>query len=160
MNKILIRDFIKVTDIGQIILWHSEYYSKKYGWNEEFEAYVAKALSEFVIRKDNKEKIWIIENESKVKGSVTLTKVTVTIAQLRWFFVDEELRGMGYGKKLMEQLLSFAKSSGYSEIILWTTYELSEAAYIYKKYGFELIEEFNHFVWGKEVTEQNYSKKI
>ena len=112
MKELKIRDTIKVTDIGQIVLWHADYYSKKYGWNKEFEAYVAIPLSEFVLRKDAREKIWIIEDESKVKGSIALTRFSGTVTQLRWFFIDEELRGMGNGKKLMEESIRIATSNG------------------------------------------------
>ena len=117
MNELTIRDKIKVTDIGQIVLFHAEYYSKKYGWNEDFEAYVAKPLAEFVLRNDKSEKIWTVEKEGFVKGAIALTRVTNKVAQLRWFYLVPELRGQGIGKKLMEHLVSFAETKKYEEII-------------------------------------------
>ena len=141
MKEIIIRDKIKVTDIGQIVLFHAESYSQKYGWNEEFEAYVAKPLAEFVLRKDKSEKIWVVEKDQEVKGAIALTKVTDKVAQLRWFSVVPELRRRGIGKKLMEHLVSFAEMKKYAEIISWTVSDLTEAITLYKKFDFKLEEE-------------------
>ncbi|MBN8572049.1 MAG: GNAT family N-acetyltransferase, partial [Ignavibacteria bacterium] len=77
-------------------------------------------------------------------------------AQLRYYIVEPEYRGMGLGKKLMDLFMQFLKEKNYRQCYLWTTDELKTAAAIYLAYGFELSEEKESNDFGKLVTEQRY----
>jgi GNAT superfamily N-acetyltransferase len=158
MEGYQVREYLKPGDIGKIVLFHGQYYSKRLGLNEEFEAYVAVPLSEFALRKSPVEKIWIIESDEQLIGTITLTKVSVETAQLRWFYVLPEYHGRGLGKLLMEKLLEFAGRKGYREITLGTVDSLKEAISLYKKYGFKLVDSHTHFIWGQTTTEETYLK--
>jgi ribosomal protein S18 acetylase RimI-like enzyme len=160
MNSYFIRTTIRLTDLSQIVLFHATYYHELYGWNEEFEAYVAKPLAEFVLARDPGERIWIVESGGEVKGAVALVKADADTAQLRWFYVEQELRGRGIGSELITLLLEFAAGAGYRQVILWTASNLLEAISLYKKHGFSLVEEEEHLAWGKQVTEQKWVKKV
>ena len=41
-------------------------------------------------------------------------------AHLRWFIVDDSLRGFGLGKQLLNSALAFADAQGFVQINLWT----------------------------------------
>ena len=73
---------------------------------------------------------------------------------------EPELRGQGIGSELITRLLSFAAETGYQRIILWTASRLYEAIALYRKFGFTLEEEREHFVWGNRVVEQLWSKGL
>ena len=160
MKTYTIRSAVHLADLSQIVLFHAMYYHDKYGWNEEFEAYVAKPLAEFVIARDPRERIWIVESDGRVKGAVALVKADELTGQLRWFYMEPELRGQGIGSELITRLLSFAAETGYQRIILWTASRLYEAIALYRKFGFTLEEEREHFVWGNRVVEQLWSKGL
>ena len=49
------------------------------------------------------------------------------------------VRGIGLGKKLIQQCIDFAKQAGYQNIYLETMPELKQALKTYEKFGFEYI---------------------
>lgn len=152
-----IRHDLKPGDTGHLIHLHGTLYSREYGYDNTFEAYVARGLADFVLNHNpEKERIWIAEDEGKIIGSVTIVRVTEEEAQLRWYFVLPEYRGKGLGQKLIGETVDFCRSIGYKSIILWTTSELKAAAHLYKKEGFVKTEEKTHVIWGSERTEEKY----
>jgi putative acetyltransferase len=61
--------------------------------------------------------------------------------ELRKMYFAKELRGRGYGKKLLERMIETARALGYKQIHLETNSALKEAIALYKKYGFAPVEE-------------------
>ncbi len=167
MNKqdynqgIIIRSEIKPGDVGSIIHMHGKLYAQEHGFNLTFEAYVAGPLSEFI--KDfnpANERLWMVEKENEVVGSIAIVKFSDEQAQLRWLLLHPDVRGRGIGKKLVEDAIAFARKCGYSSIFLWTVDILPQAAHIYRSYGFKITEEKRNPVWGLEMTEQKYELKL
>ena len=161
MGKVInIRNELAPGDIGAIIKLHGEYYARNNGFNYTFEPYVAIPLSEFVMNKKESESIWIVEKEGEVKGSIAIVDHGNNVAQLRWYLLDESIQGFGIGKELIDKAISFVMENHYSAIILWTIDEQKKAIEIYKKNGFQKVEEKRHVMWGKEVNEECYEKVI
>jgi putative acetyltransferase len=50
-----------------------------------------------------------------------------------------KVRGIGLGRKLIQQCIGFAKEAGYKNIYLETMPELKQALKTYEKFGFEYI---------------------
>ena len=61
-------------------------------------------------------------------------------AELVKFYIHRDFRGKGVGKRLMEESVQFAKSSGYQSIYLESLPEFSTAVSIYEKQGFAYLE--------------------
>jgi GNAT superfamily N-acetyltransferase len=160
MDEIIIRHIIKPGDIGSIIKLHGEYYYKNYELNASFEPYVAIPLAECIQRNLNNERIWVVEKDKEVKGSIAITKYNTTTAQLRWYLLDEAVQGKGIGGKLIKEAIAFSKEKKYKNILLWTFSELTKAILLYKENGFTLVEETGHFKWGKAIKEQCYELKL
>jgi len=154
--EILVRNNMQPGDLGQIVALHGTYYHAENGFDETFEPYVAIPLAEFVLRKSNAEKIWIVEYENQVKGCIAIVKADENTGQLRWYVLDKSIQGLGYGKKLIDAAIEFAWQAGYSKIVLWTISEQEKAISIYKKYGFKLVTQESTELWGKIVNEQCY----
>jgi len=154
---LIIRNELKVGDLGSIIYLHGILYAKEYGYDYTFEAYVAEPLGEFAKRANIRERIWIVEQNGKVLGSISLCEVSTNEAQLRWFLVSPELRGRGIGKRLLEALVNFAIEQNYKSISLWTVKGLDAAKTIYASFGFTLAEDVEHLIWGSIHTEQKYT---
>jgi putative acetyltransferase len=55
-------------------------------------------------------------------------------------YVAKEARGSGLGKELMEKSMSWAKSSGYTQVYLESMPELAKAVSIYEKVGFRSLD--------------------
>ncbi|MDQ0477191.1 GNAT family N-acetyltransferase [Chryseobacterium sp. MDT2-18] len=56
------------------------------------------------------------------------------------FYIHQDCRGKGLGKKLMEKSIEFAKKSGYQSIYIESLPEFSTAVSIYEKQGFTYLE--------------------
>ncbi len=157
---IRVRTTLKPDDISDIVRYHYEYYAKNYGFNHDFGKYVQGPLTEFYERHSPDEGIWLLTNDAGLKGCIALSRVTDEQAQLRWFYVDESIRGHGFGNRLIKHLLDFAVERNYGEIILWTVDLLDDARRLYERHGFVLVEEKQSNSWGRELVEQRYLKKF
>lgn len=78
------------------------------------------------------------------------------VAHLRWFIVDDALRGTGTGKKLLDAALAFVDAKGFAEAHLWTFSGLHVARHLYETRGFVLAEERPGTQWGNKVLEQRF----
>jgi len=151
------RRYIKPGDIGYLTFLHGIFYAKEYGYDQTFEAYVAKGLAEFVRSFDsNKDGIWLMEKEDQIIGSIAIVGHSKLEAQLRWFFVYPNYQGLGLGKELLKKAIQFCRDNEFKAIFLWTTNELSTAIHLYLKFGFVKTEEKAHKIWGKTVVEERY----
>jgi len=151
------RHQIKLGDIGYLTYLHGVIYAKERGYNQTFEAYVAGGLSEFVRSfSPDRDRIWLAEANGRIVGSIAIVGHLKTDAQLRWFLVHPDYRGLGIGKGLLNDALRFCRERKYKTVFLWTTSELTEAGRLYTRFGFEKTEEKTHKIWGKKVTEERY----
>lgn len=144
-------------DIGWIIHRQGLLYHEEYGWDETFEALVAEIAASFVMNFDPKlERCWIAEREGQVAGSVFVVKKTPDTAQLRLLYVDPGARGLGIGRRLVEECIRFARAHGYKTLTLWTNDILVSARRIYESSGFKLVAEEPHHSFGKDLVGQNW----
>lgn len=138
-------------DMGWITHRHGVLYSQEYGYDERFEALVAKITGEFIENLDPAhERCWIAERHGEIVGSIFLVKKSATIAKLRLLYVEPTTRGLGIGARLIAECIAFARSAGYRKIVLWTQSELLAARHLYEKAGFQLVGEERHSSWGRE----------
>lgn len=156
LSDITIRTEIRPGDLGQIIYLHGVLYHNEFKHGVSFESIVAGGLHEFYWGQNPKnERIWIAEHNNQIVGTLLL-KNRETSAQLRYYLIRPEYRGIGLGNKLMQLFMEFAKQCNYKQSYLWTTNELEKAAHLYKKFGYQLTEEKPSSDFGKELTEQRY----
>ncbi|HEX5734475.1 MAG TPA: GNAT family N-acetyltransferase [Blastocatellia bacterium] len=158
--RIRLRHDFKPGDIGRLVYLHGTLYAEEFGWDHTFEAYVAGPLAEFAKSHNNRERIWIVETDQQVFGSIAIVEASAQEAQLRWLLLHPELRGQGVGRMLGEEAINFCRASGYRAIFLWTVSELKAAASLYRSLGFQLTEENTHRMWGATITEQRYELRF
>lgn len=142
----------RLGDMGWVLLKHGEGYADRYGWDERFEAIVARVVADFEIEHDPKrERCWIAERERERVGCVFLVRhpEQKDVAKLRLLWVDPTARGMGLGKTLVQECTKFASHAGYKKIVLWTNSELKAARRIYEHEGYKLIKREPHPVFAK-----------
>ena len=155
-HVITIRHDFRPGDAGRLIELHGLLYSEEYGFDHTFEAYVAKPLAEFMMSQTPRERIWLVDSNGVLMGSIAIVKHSETDAQLRWFLLDPSLRGRGLGNRLMEEAIEFCRECGYERVFLWTVSSLQAAAQVYRKANFRITEELTHKIWGCTLTEQRY----
>jgi peptidyl-dipeptidase Dcp len=157
LEEITIRNQLQPGDIGYIIYLHGTLYKTEYNYGIEFESYVAKGLHEFVEQYNpDRDYVWVCEHVDQIIGFMLLMHREGSSAQLRFFILKPEYRGIGIGKKLMNEFLRCMENKKYNHAFLWTTHEQEAAAYLYRKAGFILTQEKNSTAFGKPLIEQRY----
>ena len=144
-------------ELGTVVARHMEFYSKQYAFDASFESYLFEGMARFLKNRENgMGQAWVATNGGSVVGSIAIDHVEERVAQLRWFLVEPEFRGMGVGRRLMEEALDFCRINLYHRIFLWTFSELRNARHLYEMYGFSPTEEVTHTIWGRELTEERW----
>ncbi|KAL4731502.1 hypothetical protein ACLX1H_000472 [Fusarium chlamydosporum] len=57
-------------------------------------------------------------------------------AQIRGFIVDERVRGLGVGKRLLKTAMEFVEQRGFEKVSLYTARTQETSLFLYRKYGF------------------------
>jgi DNA-binding MarR family transcriptional regulator/GNAT superfamily N-acetyltransferase len=144
-------------DLGWVVYRHGELYSKEYGWGTAFEQTVAKIVGDLDFSKDAG---WIAEVGGERAGCVFYVREDEVTAKLRMLLVEPSARGMGIGRRLVEECLRHAKAEGCKRITLWTRDCLVSARRIYQAARFELVEEEKGWENGIELTEQWWARDL
>ncbi|BCG02186.1 MarR family transcriptional regulator (plasmid) [Paraburkholderia sp. PGU19] len=143
--------------IGDIASLHARYYSEHSGFGAYFEKLVASGLAEFAgSLPGSSRQLWLVSDNGRTLASIAIDGNAETrVAHLRWFIVDDSLRGLGIGRQLMTRAMTFVDER-FDETYLWTFKGLDAARHLYETFCFQLAEEAEGTQWGKAVVEQRF----
>ncbi|TDY60155.1 MarR family transcriptional regulator with acetyltransferase activity [Aminivibrio pyruvatiphilus] len=155
-REVIIRP-AKPGDLGIMASQHMDFYMKEYGLDSTFEYYLFEGMARFLKNREaGKGGAWVADHNGTVVGSIAIDHEDDGTAKLRWLLVHPEFRGMGLGRRLMDEVMEFCRLNLYRRIYLWTFSELREARHLYELYGFSPTEEVKHEIWGREITEERW----
>jgi ribosomal protein S18 acetylase RimI-like enzyme len=100
-------------------------------------------LNNFPKKYDEPEGAFIIaKDNSNIVGCVGIRKIENKICEMKRLFVNENYKGKGIGKKLVEIIIEEARTKNYEKIRLDTLSTMESALKIYYKNGFNKIEPY------------------
>lgn len=148
-------------DMGWVVYRQAILYAEEYGWDGTYEALAAEIVAQFLKNYDPKrERAWVAEKDGQRVGAVFVAKKSEKIARLRLLHVEREARGLGIGKRLVEECIRFARQTGYLKMTLWTQSILHAARDIYKKAGFQVVQEEKHHSFGKDLVAETWELNL
>jgi DNA-binding MarR family transcriptional regulator/N-acetylglutamate synthase-like GNAT family acetyltransferase len=145
-------------DLGWVIERNATVYATEYGWDEEYEALVARIVADYAADHDpRREAMWVAELDGERAGCVFCVQDDApATARLRLLLVDPAARGHGIGGRLVDTCVAFARRAAYAELVLWTNDVLAGARRIYERAGFELVAQKPHDSFGKQLMGQDW----
>ena len=156
-------------DLGWVIARHGVLYAQEYGFDQRFEALVARLAADYVDRLDPAcENAWIADFEGQALGCVFVVRSRdeandeplVGVAQLRLLLVEPQARGLGLGRRLTDRCEQFARQAGYARMRLWTNQSLSAARAIYRTSGYQLLASEPHESFGNHQVGEVWEKAL
>jgi DNA-binding MarR family transcriptional regulator/N-acetylglutamate synthase-like GNAT family acetyltransferase len=148
-------------DMGWVVQQHGMLYAREFGWDISFEALCAEIVAQFLKDFDPaRERCWIAEIEGRQVGSVFLVRHSDEVAKIRLLLIDPAGRGIGIGKRLVDECIAFARSCGYRKITLWTQSMLLAARGIYQNAGFRLVATEPHRSFGQDLIGETWERDL
>lgn len=156
----MIRTIINSDDLEYIINAHWRIYGRENNYNDEsFRQFIVQSVNNFM-HNNKKEQIWIVELDGHRRGSIGVVDAGIGTAQLRWFLIEPECRGKGYGRELMEKAIQHSKDFKFEKIILYTHNHLFDARKLYASYEFKIVETHKEIYSGQEVIEEKWELNL
>ena len=155
--KYVIRPF-NGSDLDFVISGQLRLYEREYGFTSDiWKAYLTGGVHDFASGFDEKRDcMYILESDGARSGCIAITHINGATAQLRFFFVEREMRGQGAGRKLFDLAIDFCKEKKYEHVFLWTFSTLMAARHLYAGKGFRITQTHENRDWGEAVLEERW----
>lgn len=148
---------VRLGDIGWIVRRQAILYNEDYRWDATYEVVAARILAEMMEAFDPaRDATWIAERDNETIGSVFLQHASAEIAKLRLLYVEPAARGLGIGRRLVDECIAAARERGYRTLTLWTMNVLIPARRIYAAAGFSCVKTEPVRAFGHDLVSETW----
>jgi len=108
------------------------------------------------------DRVWVALAGAVPMGGLTIEgpRDPAASARLRFFILDESLRGRGVGRRLLADGIEYCRTKGWQGIYLTTLPGLDAALHLYRDAGFILKGETPGSFHGSNYAEQIYERLL
>ncbi|HEY3068269.1 MAG TPA: GNAT family N-acetyltransferase [Methylomirabilota bacterium] len=79
---------------------------------------------------------WVLVDNGRVVGTVAGVPTGHGNCEVKRLYLAADYRGRGLGRALMQQMLDWARASGYRVVVAWSDVRLVTAHVVYNRLGF------------------------
>ncbi|KAM5344216.1 hypothetical protein ACJ41O_012753 [Fusarium nematophilum] len=155
--------------LARCLEMHIAFYHPSVAWGLAFETSLAKDFADLIQRLDGnpRNQVFAAVQTSTTEGDKLSSSFTQQIvgtllidsesvgkpvtAHIRGFIVDERVRGLGIGKKLLAAAMEFIENKGFEKATLFTTEAQEAAVHLYRRAGFAVVGDEEKVVWEKPL---------
>jgi GNAT superfamily N-acetyltransferase len=158
----VVLDGLRVGDAGWLVMRHAEAYAEAEGFDAGFEPLVARILADFLDGHDPaRERGWIARAGDRRLGSIFCVQGPAPdSAKLRLFYLETQARGLGLGRRMLEECLRFARQAGYARMTLRTHESHRAACALYARSGFSCVRSVPVHSFGCDLVEQEWTRDL
>jgi ribosomal protein S18 acetylase RimI-like enzyme len=164
IGEVVIRRELRDGDRDAMVALHQRIYPGGYGVAQSFVDDVAAALDAVIEHgwPDRPgEGTWIVERDGEFCGCLALSDEGDGEGRVRFFLLAPEVRGLGLGRSMLDELMEVAREAEYRVLTLATFEELTVAARMYRSHGFRVVREERGPRWGRErFNYQHYELEL
>ncbi len=147
----------RIGDLGWVMSSHATRYGEEYGWRGNFETLIAEIIVQVLREFDPaRERGWIAEMDGEPVGSIFVVNAGEDIARLRLLMIEPHARGLGLGRRLVDECIRFAREARYRRITLFTHSVLTVARALYLSAGFRLVREEPYRSFGHDLIGETW----
>jgi GNAT superfamily N-acetyltransferase len=145
--------------IGTIAALFGRQIAASHGVDWTLDAMIAEQQCDFFRRFDPaRDRVWVAMEARAPRGALTIEGPRPDLgkesARLRFFILDESLRGQGLGRRMLSEALQFCRDQGYGCVYLTTLPGLDAALRLYHEQGFRLVSSSGQAFHGSHYPEQ------
>ena len=147
--------------IGTVANLFGRYIARTHHVDWTLDAMIAEQQCEFFRRFiPDCDRVWVATRGRTVCGSLTIDgprpEAGRPAARLRFFILDESVRGCGVGRQMLSYGMRFSQERAYSSVYLTTLPGLDAALHLYKEHGFRRISSSGEDFHGSQYPEETW----
>jgi ribosomal protein S18 acetylase RimI-like enzyme len=152
-----IRRELRDSDLDAVAELHERLYTDEYGLDRRFSDTVRASIEACAARGwPAAGGAWLVDRGDELRGCLALTHEGPGRGQVRWFLLAPELRGLGLGRRLLDELVAHARAERLRRLELTTFSALATAAHLYRGAGFRVVAARETTEWGPPIVLQRY----
>jgi len=137
------------------------FYQNRHKFDATFTDAVESALDELEGRISDPESCFLIaEHDGTPVGCIFLSTDQQSVGRIRLFFVDEDFRGKGIGRNLLQAVLESAMRREFEAVRVSTFERHPEACRLYEKSDFKLGNAHQMTAFGNVMQQRDYELTI
>ena len=103
---------------------------------------------------------WVVERDGEILATVAVKMLSGDAAELKTLYVSTLLRRQGWGQKLSDMVIGYARARGCRRMILWSDTRFTDAHRLYTRLGFHQLDETRDLHDSNNSIEYGFEREI